>query len=91
MLIEQIEKMLSGQTSREDTGWWAYDVLLEKPAYERGFEKLLEDIVWALHYLHDPEPMMQQFYPDAGEVMYYLKCLKSEEVYQRSKVVHWRV
>jgi len=50
MLIEQIEKMLSGQTSREDTGWWAYDILLEKPAYERGFEKLLEDIVWALHY-----------------------------------------
>lgn len=91
MLIDQIEKMLSGQVSREDVGWWAYDLLLEKPVYERGFEKLLEDVVWALHYFHDTEPMMQQFYPEIEDITYFLKCLKSEELYNRSKVLNWRV
>lgn len=91
MLIEQIEKMLSGQATREDTGWWAYDLLLEKPVYEPGFEKLLEDVLWALHYFHDTEPMAQQFYPEVEGIIYFLKCLKAEDSYQRSKVLNWRV
>lgn len=91
MLIDQIEKMLSGQIFREDTGWWAFDLLLEKPAYEKGFEKLLEDVLWALHYFHDTEPMMQRFYPDSEEIIYFLRCLRMEAPYQRNEVSHWRV
>lgn len=91
MLIDQIEKMLAGQVSREDTGWWAFDLLLEKPAYEAGFEKLLDDVLWALHYFHDTGPMMQQFYPDPEDIIYFLKCLKLEVPYRRNEVLHWRV
>lgn len=92
MLIEQIEKLIAGQISREDIGWWAYDLLLgEKLNYEPGFERLLEDTLRSLHYFHEDEPMMQQFYPDTSEILYYLECLKGREFYLRSKVVHWKV
>lgn len=92
MLIEQIEKYISGQISREDVGWWAYDLLLEeKLNYEPGFERLLEDTVRSLHYFHDDEPIIQQFHPDTSEILYYLDCLRGREFYQRSRVVHWKV
>lgn len=92
MVIDQIEKLISGQIAREDIGWWAYDLLLEqKLNYEPGFERLLEDTIRSLHYFHDNEPMMQQFYPDTSEILYYVACLKGQEFYQRSKVVHWKV
>lgn len=91
-VIDQIEKMLSGAVSREETGWWAYDLLMEeKLQWEKGYEKLLEDVLKSLYYFHDTEPMMQQFYPETDEIVYYLQCLKGEEIYNRSRVIHWRV
>jgi hypothetical protein len=92
MIIEQIEKMLSGQVSREETGWWAYDIIIEgNLSYEPGHQKILEDVLKSLHYFHDTEPLMQAFYPETEEILYYLVCLKGEEMYQRSRVVHWKV
>lgn len=92
LLITQMEKYVSGQISREDIGWWAFELLLEeKLNYEPGFERILEDALKSLHYFHDDEPMMQQFYPDISEIVYYLNCLKGREFYQRSRVVHWKV
>lgn len=92
LIIEQLEKLLAGQLSREDVGWWAYDLLLEgEVIFEPGFARLLEDVLRSLHYFHDDEPMMQQFYPDVADLMYYLKCLKGEEPYQRSRIIHWKV
>ncbi len=91
-VIEQIEKMLTGRISNEDIGWWAYDLLMEEHLeYEPGYGKLLEDVLQSFYYFHDPEPIMRQFYPQNEEILYYLKCLKGEEVYQRTKVVHWQV
>ncbi len=91
-VIQQIEKMLTGQLSKEEIGWWAYDLLMEEGLeYEPGFEKLLDDVLRSLHYFQDTDPIMQQFYPETEEILYYLKCLKGEEIYQRSKVIHWRV
>ncbi|PKM81066.1 MAG: hypothetical protein CVU89_11020 [Firmicutes bacterium HGW-Firmicutes-14] len=91
-VIEQVEKMLAGDIPREDVGWWAYDFLLEKEAeYEPGYEKLLQDVLQSLHYFHDTEPLMRQFYPDPEEILYYLRCLKGEELYRRNRVIHWRV
>ena len=29
-VLEGLLKLVSGQASKEDTGWWAYDILLEK-------------------------------------------------------------
>ena len=29
-VLEGLLKSVSGQTSKQDTGWWAYDILLEK-------------------------------------------------------------
>ncbi len=92
VLIRQIEKMLTGRLSQEDIGWWAYDILTaEGLEYEPGFHRLLEDALYSLQYFHDTDPLMKQFYPETEEILYYLKCLKGEEVYQRSRVVHWRV
>jgi len=92
LVIEQLEKVLAGKASREDTGWWAYDLMLEEGLeYEPGFGRLLEDVLRSLHYFHDTEPFMVQFYPETEELLYYLKCLRGEEFYQRSRVVHWRV
>lgn len=89
---EQIEKMLAGCVSKEDIGWWAYEFLMEeKLQYEPGHEKLLEDVLRSLHYFHDIEPVMQQFYPATEEILYYLECLQGEVPYERSRVVHWRV
>ncbi len=91
-VIEQLENMLLGRTSREDTGWWAYDLLLEKDLeYEPGYGKLLADALKSLSYFHDPEPIMHQFYPQTEEILYYLKCLKGDEIYDSSRVIHWRV
>lgn len=92
LVIEILENMLTGIISQEDVGWWAYDFLMEVDLdFEPGFEKLLRDILKSLHYFHDTEPMVRQFYPDTEEILYYLRCLKGEEMYQRSRVVHWRV
>ena len=92
MVGEQIEKMFSGTISREDIGWWAYDLILaEEIEYEPGYQRLLEDVIKSLHYFYDTEPYMKQFYPDIEEIIYYLKCLRGEEFYQRSRVIHWRV
>lgn len=91
-VIAHIEQMMTGHVSHEDVGWWAYDLLMEKDLnFEPGYEKILEDVLWALHYFHDPEPLMRQFYPQTEEILYFLRCLKGEEIYQRSRVVHWRV
>lgn len=92
VIIEQIESMLAGLISREDLGWWAYDLLLEDSlVYEPLYEKLSQDVLRSIYYFHDTETFMQQFYPDLDEIVYYLKCLKGEEYYQRFRVVHWRV
>lgn len=91
-LIECIEKIINGEMSSEEVGWWAYDMLLEEGLkYEPGFEQLLGDVLRSLHYFHDVEPLMRQFYPDNIEILYYLSCLKGEQMYQRSRVVHWKV
>lgn len=91
-VAEQIEKMLAGEISREDVGWWAFDILVEDNLeFEPGWETLLEDVIRALHYFHDTEPLMQQFCPDHEEILYFLDCLRGKEVYRRSRVVHWRV
>lgn len=92
MVAMKIEKLLAHQISREEVGWWAYDIIMEQNInYEAGYETLLEDILWSLHYFHDNEVFMKQFYADIEDLVYYLKCLNGEEVYQRSKVVHWRI
>lgn len=92
MVIEQIEKMLAGTVSREDTGWWAFDLLMaDNLLFEPGYQKLLEDVIKALYHFHDIEPLMCRFYPETEEILYFLRCLKGEEVYHRSRVVHWRV
>ncbi len=91
-VAEQLEKLFAGEVSREDTGWWAYDLLMEEGLeYEPGYERLLEDVLRSLHYFHDTEPLMAQFYPETDELLYYLKCLRGEQFYQRNRVVHWRV
>ncbi len=90
-VIDRMEKMLAGRTTREDTGWWALDLLLEELEYEPGYKTLLEDVLRSLQYFHDTEPLMQRFYPDTEEMLYFLKCLKGEEAYHRSRVIHWRV
>ncbi len=92
LLLEQIKKLVSGEVSSEDVGWWAYDLLLEKELkYEPCYEQLLGDVLRSLHYFHDTEPLMQQFYPDKTEIDYYISCLKGEQIYQRSRVIHWKV
>lgn len=89
---EQIEKLLAQQITYQEIGWWAYDYLIDGPLMmEPGFEKLLEDFLWSFYYFHDEEPYMKQFCPDMDEILYYLKCLKGEEIYQRIKYIHWRV
>ncbi|WP_418790306.1 hypothetical protein [Phosphitispora sp. TUW77] len=92
LVIIQLEKMFAGEISREDTGWWAYDLILEENLeYEPGYERLLADVLRSLHYFHDIEQYMAQFYPETEELHYYLKCLRGEEFYQRSRVIHWHV
>lgn len=92
LLIGQIQKMVDGEISREEIGWWAYDLMLEEELnYEPGYEKLLGDVLRSLHYFYDDEPLMQQFHPDSTEILYYLSCLKGEQIYQRSRVIHWKV
>lgn len=92
LVIEIIEKMLTGILSQEDVGWWAYDLMMDEELnFELGYEKLLGDVIKSLHYFHDTEPLVRQFYPETDEIMYYLVCLKGEEMYQRFRVIHWRV
>lgn len=88
----KINSFLNGDISREDIGWWALDRLVEANQFlEPGYETLLTDVLEALQLFHDSEPIMEQFYPEPEVLLYYLGCLKGEEMYQRKRVPHWKV
>lgn len=88
----KIESFLKGSISQEDIGWWAFDRLVEADRFpEPGYETLLTDVLEALQLFHDTEPAMKQFYLEQDDLLYYLRCLNGEELYQRKRVPHWKV
>ncbi len=90
-LIEKIEAFLARTISSEELGWWAFDLLVDATDFEPGYDRLIRDALQALQYFHDDEPMMQSFYPETGDLIYYIKCLKGEELYNPKRVPHWKV
>lgn len=88
----KINSFLKGDIIQEDIGWWAFDQLVEANQFlEPGYQTLLTDVLEALQLFHDTEPIMEHFYPQQDELLYYLGCLKGEEMYQRKRVPHWKV
>ncbi len=91
-VIAKINEFLTGKIDREEIGWWAFDLLVEAGLeFEPGSETLLRDVLEALQLFHDDDPMMMQFYPERDDLIYYLRCLRREEMYRRKLVPHWKV
>lgn len=92
MVAAKINDLLAGKTDREDIGWWAFDLLVEPGLeLEIGYQNLLQDVLEALQLFHDTEPVMSRFYPEPDDLLYYLRCLRGEEMYRRKRVPHWKV
>lgn len=91
-VVEKIQSFFAGRLSSEELGWWAFDLLIISDLeFEPGYERLIKDVLHALQYFHDTEPLMQQFYPDKEDLIYYLKCLQGEELYNPKRVIRWKV
>ncbi|ADG81916.1 hypothetical protein [Thermincola potens] len=91
-VIDRIEKYLARKISAADIGWWAFDIFVEANIeYEPGHERILKDVIQALQHFHDDDPLMRQFYPEEEDLIYYLRCLKGEEMYNPQKIPHWNV
>ncbi len=92
LVVEKINDFLAGRLEQEEIGWWAFDLMVESSLeFEPGYHTLLSDVLEALRLFHDTEPIMQQFYLEGDELLYYLRCLKGEELYRRNMVPHWKV
>lgn len=88
----KIEDFLAGKTDREEFGWWAFDLLVDSGLEpEPGYATLLMDALEAIQLFHDADPLMNQFYPEREELLYYLRCLRGEELYRRNLAPHWKV